>query len=110
MKISKLKNDTINNLLYLYCKQQSVYGLSTTLFQELDDIDYSAESLIEEFKVFFQKLDISPERRINIMFHTNQNKEYQKHEDDILIQRFDAFKEFIKVIGEHIHEAKTNLF
>ena len=46
LKISKLNNDTINNLLYLFCKQNIIQDINTTFIENLSNYQYDIPTII----------------------------------------------------------------
>ena len=102
IKISKLKNDTTNNILYLYCKQYSLNEIQNNLLSNLHKYQYDLDYVIEMLLKLEQEFNIDINQRINIMLHSNDNESITKHEDIILDNLYNAFYHTIDKIGEHL--------
>ena len=88
IKLSKLKNDTTNNILYLYCKQYSLNEIQNNLLTNIEKYQYD--------------LNINMNQRINIMLHSNDNESITKHEHIILEKLYNAFYHSIDILGNHL--------
>ena len=102
IKISKLKNDTTNNILYLYCKQYSLNEIQNNLLSNLHKYQYDLDYVIEMLLKLEQEFNIDINQRINIMLHSNDNESITKHEHIIVDNLYNAFYHTIHKIGEHL--------
>ena len=102
IKISKLKNDTTNNILYLYCKQYSLNEIQNNLLYNLHKYLYDLDYVIEMLLKLEQEFNIDINQRINIMLHSNDNESITKHEHIIVDNLYNAFYHTIDKIGEHL--------
>ena len=102
IKISKLKNDTTNNILYLYCKQYSLNEIQNNLLINLENYQYDLHYVIEILIKLEQEFNIDINQRINIMLHSNDNESITKHEHIIVDNLYNAFYHTIHKIGEHL--------
>ena len=102
VKISKLKNDTINNILYLYCKQISLYELQNNVFNTIDNYQYDIHYIIETIACVQEESSIDINQRINIMLHSNDNETIANHEDAIVNKVYNAYYKTIDKLGKHL--------
>ena len=102
IKISKLKNDTTNNILYLYCKQYSLNEIQNNLLSNLHKYQYDLDYVIEMLLKLEQEFNIDINQRINIMLHSNDNESITKHEHIIVDNLYNAFYHTIDKIGQHL--------
>ena len=102
IKISKLKNDTTNNILYLYCKQYSLNEIQNNLLINLENYQYDLDYIIETLNKLAQEFNIDINQRINIMLHSNDNESITKHEHIIIDNLYNAFYHTIDKIGQHL--------
>ncbi len=102
MKISKLKNDTINNLLYLYCKQHIIHCIDTNFIHELKEYKYDLKFIMNTINDIINTCNITTKQRINIMLHCNNNTNLQNHEMQILDTIFKGYCLTIEQIGSHL--------
>lgn len=109
MKISKLKNDTINNLLYLYCKQHIMQDIDSTFIENLCNYQYDLPTIINYIDDIHQKCNFTTEQRINIMLHCNNNETLNDHEVKLLNCIYLASINGVKQIGEHMTTQNAGL-
>ena len=102
IKLSKLKNDTTNNILYLYCKQYSLNEIQHNLLTNIAKYQYDLDYVIEIITKLEQKFNINMNQRINIMLHSNDNESITKHEHIILENLYNAFYHSIDILGKHL--------
>jgi hypothetical protein len=102
IKLSKLKNDTTNNILYLYCKQYSLNEIQNNLLTNLDKYQYDIDYITDIIIKLEQEFNIDINQRINIMLHSNDNESITKHEHIILDNLYNAFYHTIDKLGDHL--------
>ena len=102
VKISKLKDDTINNILYLYCKQISLYELQNNVLNNVERYQYDINYVIETIQSLQEHFSINMNQRINIMIHSNDNKSITKHENIIFDNLYKAYYTTIEKLGKHL--------
>ena len=101
-KLTKVKNDTINNLLYLYCKQSGASELQTIFNESIDKYIYDLDYVIKLINDIYEKSHLSIDQRINIMIHCNDNESLQKHENIIINKIFIAYYNTIDELGKYL--------
>ena len=97
-----MKNDTINNLLYLYCKQSGASELQTIFNESIDKYIYDLDYVIKLINDIYEKSHLSIDQRINIMIHCNDNESLQKHENIIINKIFIAYYNTIDELGKYL--------
>ena len=102
IKISKIKNDTTNNILYLFCKQYSLNEIQHNLLINIDKYQYDLDYIIDMIIKLEQEYNIDLNQRINIMLHSNDNESITKHEDIIIDKLYNAFYHTIDNLGQHL--------
>ena len=109
IKLSKLRNDTINNLLYLYCKQNSVQNIQTSFIDNLSNYHYDLSTILKYIETLIQQCNFTMDQRINIMLHSNNNDAMQNHETVLLETIFKAYSTGIQQIGQHMTTQNAGL-
>lgn len=109
MKISKLNNDTINNLLYLFCKQNIIQDINTSFIDNLSNYQYDIPTIINYINDIQQHCNFTTDQRINIMLHCNSNDALQEHEQKILDNIYLGSSNGIKLIGQHMTTQNAGL-
>jgi hypothetical protein len=102
MKISKLDNDTINNLLYLFCKQNIIQDINTSFIENLSNYQYNLPTIINYINDIHQNCNFTTDQRINIMLHCKSNDALDTHELKLLTSIFLAYDNSVKLIGQHM--------
>ena len=102
IKLSKLKNDTTNNILYLYCKQYSLNEIQHNLLTSIATYHYDIDYVTEIVNKLQQESNININQRINIMLHSNDNESIAKHEHIILDNLYNEFYHSIDILGKHL--------
>ena len=102
MKISKLNNDTINNLLYLFCKQNIIQDINTSFIDNLSNYQYDIPTIITYVNDIYENCNFTIDQRINIMLHCKSNDALQKHETEIINTIYLAYSNGVKLIGQHL--------
>ncbi len=102
IKINKIHNDTINNILYLYCKQQLLTIHDSNFISNLKNYTFDIEYINDINISFYKSYNLSINQRINIMMHSNDNTILMDHENSILRNIFEAYKTHIHSIGKHM--------
>ena len=104
VKISKIKNDTTNNILYLYCKQYSLHEIQHNLLNNIQKYEYDIEYVIKTINNLQNSFTINMNQRINIMLHCKSNDDESMliHERIILDNLYNAFYTTIDTLGKHL--------
>ena len=102
VKISKIKNDTTNNILYLYCKQYSLHEIQHNLLNNIQKYEYDIEYVIKTINNLQNSFTINMNQRINIMLHSNDDESMLIHERIILDNLYNAFYTTIDTLGKHL--------